>query len=322
MAVLASDKITLIRVDDGAKGIGVSKTEVQYYLSTSNTTQTGGSWVTTPPNWINGRYYWQKTITTYTDNSTYESKPACITGAAGSTGATGKGVSSIVTEFYLSTDKTTQTGGSWVTSMPIWEPGLYLWIRNKITYTNPSSTEYTTPICDSSWEVANEVNDKLDNSVADIYTEITKQNADITQECNKIILDTLTEYTKSSEFSEYKELTEAQLELLSEQLSLTFSQTISEIDKVSGELNDKYNVIEKYFTFDMNGIGIGQSNSQYKVRVDNDRYSMLVNDVEVLYIADGEVCAPEITVKNKLNMLNYVWELDNKNNLNLTYVGG
>ena len=151
---LASNVITLARVNDGATGNGVSKTEVYYYLSTSNTSQSGGSWSTTVPDWIDGRYYWMKVKTTYTSGSTAESSPVCITGA---TGSTGTGVDTITTEFYLSTSKTSQTGGSWVTTMPTWSSGAYLWTRNKIVYKNPSSTVYTTPVCDSSWEAVNEV---------------------------------------------------------------------------------------------------------------------------------------------------------------------
>ena len=152
--------------DTGATGVtgnGISKTEVYYYLSTSNTTQSGGSWSTTVPAWIDGRYYWQKIKTTYTNGNSSESTPVCITGgkgatgATGNTGATGKGVSSITIEFYLSNSKTTQSGGSWTTTMPTWTSGKYLWTRNKIVYTNPSSTAYTTPVCDSSWEAVNEI---------------------------------------------------------------------------------------------------------------------------------------------------------------------
>lgn len=160
---------TLIKGDKGdtgatgATGNGISKTEVYYYLSTSNTAQSGGSWSTTVPAWIDGRYYWQKIKTTYTNGNSSESTPVCITGgkgatgATGNTGATGKGVSSITIEFYLSNSKTTQSGGSWTTTMPTWTSGKYLWTRNKIVYTNPSSTEYTTPVCDSSWEAVNEI---------------------------------------------------------------------------------------------------------------------------------------------------------------------
>lgn len=147
----------------GSPGVSITKTEVFYYLSTSNTTQTGGSWVTTPPAWVDGKYYWQKIKTTFSDDKTSESTPVCITGGKGqngtngSPGSPGQSVTSIVAEYYLSTSKTTQTGGSWVTTMPAWSSGKYLWIRNKITYANPAKTEYTKPYCDSSWEAVNDI---------------------------------------------------------------------------------------------------------------------------------------------------------------------
>lgn len=182
---------TLIKGDKGdtgatgATGNGISKTEVYYYLSTSNTTQSGGSWSTTVPAWIDGRYYWQKIKTTYTNGNSSESTPVCITGgkgatgATGNTGATGKGVSSITIEFYLSNSKTTQSGGSWTTTMPTWTSGKYLWTRNKIVYTNPASTVYTTPICDSSWEAVNEIEVGGRNLVLNSGTEVTSSNYNI-----------------------------------------------------------------------------------------------------------------------------------------------
>ena len=73
----------------------------------------------------------------------------------GEQGGSGKGISSITEEFYLSTSKTSQTGGSWVTTPPTWVSGKYIWTRSKIVYTNPSSTVYTTPLCSSEWEAVN-----------------------------------------------------------------------------------------------------------------------------------------------------------------------
>ena len=143
--------------DTGAAGKGITKSEVFYYLSTSNLELSGGSWSTSVPDWVDGGYYWQKIKTTYSDNTSAESTPVCITGGKGETGNVGTSVESITTEFYLSDSKTTQTGGSWVTTMPTWSSGKYLWTRNKIVYSNPSSTDYTEPICDSSWEAVNEI---------------------------------------------------------------------------------------------------------------------------------------------------------------------
>ena len=152
--------------DKGDTGIGISSVDVEYYLSTSSTALSGGSWSTTTPTWADGKYMWSRTKTVKTNGTTTYSNPVCITGgkgttgntgAKGDTGATGQGISSITEEYYLSTSKTTQTGGSWVTTPPTWSNGKYVWTRSKIVYKNPTATTYTTPICDSSWEAANEI---------------------------------------------------------------------------------------------------------------------------------------------------------------------
>lgn len=143
--------------DTGESGVGIKSIDVQYYLSTSSTSLSGGSWSTTAPTWVNGKYMWSKTVTTLSSGGVEESKPVCITGAKGSTGASGTTITAIEEEYYLSDSKTEQTGGSWVPEPPTWSTGKYLWTRSKIIYANPTKTEYTTPVCDSSWEAVNEV---------------------------------------------------------------------------------------------------------------------------------------------------------------------
>lgn len=155
--------------DKGDAGVGIGSVDVEYYLSTSATSLAGGSWSTTAPAWVNGKYMWSRTKTVTTTGVTTYSNPVCITGAKGATGATGtkgdkgdagatgQGISSITEEYYLSTSKLSQTGGSWVTTPPTWSTGKYMWTRSKIVYKNPTSTAYTTPVCDSNWEAVNEV---------------------------------------------------------------------------------------------------------------------------------------------------------------------
>lgn len=91
-------------------------------------------------------------------------------GVDGTDGKDGTEIVSVTEEYYLSTSKTTQTGGSWVTTPPAWQKGKYLWTRTKIVYANPSSTEYTTPVCDASWEVSNDVQEQIDNNKTEIET--------------------------------------------------------------------------------------------------------------------------------------------------------
>lgn len=59
----------------GATGKGISSVTPQYYLSTSNTTQTGGSWKTTQDAWSAGKYYWSRDAITWSDNTTSYTTP-------------------------------------------------------------------------------------------------------------------------------------------------------------------------------------------------------------------------------------------------------
>lgn len=72
--------------DKGANGRGISYVDVYFYQSSSATELKDGSWLTTAPTWVNGKYVWSKTITTYDDGNTDETTPVCITGAKGETG--------------------------------------------------------------------------------------------------------------------------------------------------------------------------------------------------------------------------------------------
>lgn len=221
----------------------VSFVDVEYYLSTSATSLSGGSWSTTAPTWVNGKYMWSRTITTDgAGNKTYSPnqngvciagakgetgnkvviaernsifnasstdwwKAYCdkdhtdswstfknasdmnvgdlvyikfhakdvdqvlivgfkitsivinhsvsgyytglisgINGATGATGVAGKGVSSIVEQYYKSTSATALSGGSWSTTYPGWENSKYIWTRSVITYTD-NTTSTTTAVC-------------------------------------------------------------------------------------------------------------------------------------------------------------------------------
>lgn len=54
----------------GGSGLGVSSVVEQYYLSTSNSSRTGGSWSDSQQAWVSGRYYWTRSKITWSDGST------------------------------------------------------------------------------------------------------------------------------------------------------------------------------------------------------------------------------------------------------------
>jgi hypothetical protein len=130
----------------------IKSVDVEYYLSTSVTSLSGGSWSTTAPTWVDGKYMWSRTvIVDGTGSKTYSPNQngVCIAGAKGDTGQTGsagKGVTSIVEQYYKSTSATSLVGGSWSTTYPGWENGKYIWTRSVITYTDKTTTT-TTAVC-------------------------------------------------------------------------------------------------------------------------------------------------------------------------------
>lgn len=163
----ADDAAAKAKDAQDAANAAVSNVDVEYYLSTSSTSLSGGSWSTIAPAWVDGKYMWSRTVKTDgAGNKTYSPSQngVCIAGAKGATGAKGdkgepgtdgtngtngtdgRGVSSIVEQYYKSTSATSLSGGSWSETYPGWTDGTYIWTRSVINYTtgNPTTTD---PIC-------------------------------------------------------------------------------------------------------------------------------------------------------------------------------
>lgn len=138
----------------GPAGKGISSI-TNYYLATASssgvTTSTSGWTETVQSVSSSKKYLWNYEKVTYTDSTSTNTTP-CIIGAygnTGSTGATGKGISSI-TEYYLASSSasgvTTSTTGWTTTLQSTTTTNKYLWNYEKITYTDNSTENSTTRI--------------------------------------------------------------------------------------------------------------------------------------------------------------------------------
>lgn len=133
----------------------VNKVQVQYALGDTSTTPPTTGWSETAPEWQAGKYMWQKTVTTYSDGATKESKATCIQGAKGETGASGtdgkdgtngkngndgRGIASTVITYQASSSGTTTPTGTWQSTIPTVTAGHYLWTKTVINYTSGEPT--------------------------------------------------------------------------------------------------------------------------------------------------------------------------------------
>ena len=167
--VATTDDVNAVEAEvDGA--VSSTGVKTQYYLSTSSSSATGGTWEDTVPTWTTGTYIWTRVATTkitvggtqsieYSDE-VYDSAltSALINAETAQASAdtaqasANSGASTVTTtqQFGLSTT-TTDEPSSYTDSAPTWESGKYVWIRYKIVKTTVggnTTTSYTTGVYD------------------------------------------------------------------------------------------------------------------------------------------------------------------------------
>lgn len=216
----------------------------------------------------------------------------------------GSKIESYTAEFYLSTSKTSQVGGNWVTTKPNWEYGKYIWTRYKIVYSNPSKTEYTTPECDSSWEASNDVKDDLDAKI----TTNTKTLADLKIESETIgaSVSTIKE-TVTKTNNNLTTLTETYNSFI-QQNDQRFSLTLQQAKEYANDLTAKSSEIAKYFNVTIDGLELSAYDStnsevgRVKSLMSHDRFAIKFDDTEVMQIYKDQMKIDNIKLKNSLTL--------------------
>lgn len=309
-----SRQITLLATDVENKIQNIQKAvkqvDVEYYLSTSSEAAIGGTWSTIAPAWESGKYMWSRTKVTYTDDTTSTSNETCIAGAKGEDGAPGKdgtdgrGITSVTTQYYVSSSKTELLDGEWIETQPEWKDGQYIWTRSKIIYNNPTSTEYTTAVCDAAWSQINKIQGQQKINTTDIaqlkvdkdsisasVSNITKTQTDLS---NSIVdmQNTINEQNQSNA-AQFETLTnKVDATMTSEQVQLAISSELSKgVSKVTTSTG---------FTFDNTGLTISRSDSEIDTNINEDGMSICKSNQEVLTADNTGVYAINLTANQYL----------------------
>lgn len=171
-ARIAAGSLTINQLDDNAKSAIITgvAAKTQYYLSTSSSQTTGGSWTDAMPSWVSGTYVWTRTVTTknYADGSESSTASAAIYDnnltdalsiASSAQSTANSAVSSVAakTQYYLSTSSSSAIGGIWQDNVPAWSSGTYVWTRTATTITpitGSASTDYSTAVYDANLTTA------------------------------------------------------------------------------------------------------------------------------------------------------------------------
>lgn len=164
---------------------------------------------------------------------------------------------------------------------------------------------------------ANETDDEL----KEIRESIATQSTSIMESLDSIVLSALDSYVTKDSYEEFKQVLMAELEVWAGGIAGRVSQTEEDIKDVDGDLQDKFNTIIKYFTFDVNGMTIGQVDNPNRVIIDNDDITIMVNDkVVTTFKADGSGLIPILNVTKMANILGLQITQDSTH-INIDYVG-
>lgn len=115
--------------------------------------------------------------------------------------------------------------------------------------------------------------------LTEIKNQMIIQRTEIINTCNAIILGALESYVETGDYEEFRQTVESQLEILADEISLKFTESITQIENVNGDLQETNTTLSKYFEFTIDGLVIKSGESEIKLRIDNDIILFLKNGV-------------------------------------------
>ena len=166
-----------VKGDKGSTGTGVRGIVEQYYLSTSSTAQSGGSWSEAQPAWAKGKYIWTRSKITWTDGLTTYTAPCLAKAINGSNQMAGSAIVSRV-KLYAKNQSdsvppinTQNPELGWSEDIPQWSNGYFIWEMDRITY-GDGSVNHSTPVLVAALNKANQSAYDLNKSLNDLDTTV------------------------------------------------------------------------------------------------------------------------------------------------------
>ena len=163
--------------DKGSTGTGVSGIVEQYYLSTSSTAQSGGSWSEAQPAWSKGKYIWTRSKITWTDGSTTYTAPCLAKAINGSNQMAGSAIVSRVKLYAKNQSDSVPPINAqnpelgWSEDIPQWSNGYFIWEMDRITY-GDGSVNHSSPVLVAALNKANQSAYDLNKSLSDLDTTV------------------------------------------------------------------------------------------------------------------------------------------------------
>lgn len=163
--------------DKGSTGTGVKGIVEQYYLSTSSTAQSGGSWSEAQPAWSKGKYIWTRSKITWTDGSVTYTAPCLAKAINGSNQMAGSAIAARVKLYAKNQSDSVPPISAqnpelgWSEDLPQWSNGYFVWSMERVTYGDGSVT-HTVPVLEAAYNKAYQSAHDLTGSLNGLDTTV------------------------------------------------------------------------------------------------------------------------------------------------------
>lgn len=163
--------------DKGSTGTGVRGIVEQYYLSTSSTAQSGGSWSEAQPAWAKGKYIWTRSKITWTDGSVTYTAPCLAKAINGSNQMAGSAIAARVKLYAKNQSDSVPPINmqnpeiGWSEDIPEWSDGCFVWSMERVTYGDGTVT-HTAPVLEAAYNKAYQSAHDLTDSLNGLDTTV------------------------------------------------------------------------------------------------------------------------------------------------------
>lgn len=155
---------------------------------------------------------------------------------------------------------------------------------------NPGDTEITLgstikASSDLAHDAQRESEEKLEQTKGELTNQIIsamtqtmqEQITSVIQTSEQIMMAALESYTKTSDLESFRQTVESQFAVMSNEISMKFTQVTEQVIDVNGDLQDTRTVLSKHFDFSLDGLVIKAGPNALSLHLDNDLISFQKN---------------------------------------------
>lgn len=112
--------------------------------------------------------------------------------------------------------------------------------------------------------------DYVDRISSELRSEFEQKVTSLTRDTERIVMAALSSYVETSDQEEFKQTIQSEMAILAEKITMNFTSTEEQIDKINGDLRTVGEDLQKYFEFSVDGLAIKAGENAMSLVLDND----------------------------------------------------